>query len=521
MGLLDKMFGGGTKLELKLETDKIPEGGTLSGAISLSGGKKPMKLTALKVRLVYVKVTSVPGQTLPKIEMQVLLDNTVISNQDLAPASLNKYSFSFAVPTGTDPKGTYKVIAVADIPGVKDPSADADLKVVSPNSEGANPGLFGGLFKGAPKEDEILGRFPGLMSTDEDELWRGMHDLLCAAYDPDNNFTHIAPFLVKKMAPSNPERVRAQALSTWGNVLNNRATPAHVGALEQLASDKTLSSDMMREVVSVAAKFAEEGAWPLVEKLAKHDNPDVRAEMASRLYFDADKDIAARKPLLIAMTSDTDAGVRAAAFRSFSDFNEDKAIVERSIAAAKSDPSPDVQKAALSSIGLAHHKNVPGVKELVLDTYLFHAQSNPHASVRREIADVVHWLPVDAKTAQIVTMLLVDKDVEVRRQMAWQSVNMSEHQELRELFVRTAVDDSDEEVRGNALGGMDRLMPLPDAISFLRKRLGADPTEKTAWACFNVVKFQMEDAGARAFMKDLTTVPFARVAQRAREEAQA
>src|SRR5687768_6689706 len=96
MGLLDKMFGGGTKLELKLETDKIPEGGTLSGAISLSGGKKPMKLTALKVRLVYVKVTSVPGQTLPKIEMQVLLDNTVISNQDLAPASLNKYSFSFA-----------------------------------------------------------------------------------------------------------------------------------------------------------------------------------------------------------------------------------------------------------------------------------------------------------------------------------------------------------------------------------------------------------------------------------------
>ena len=97
---------------------------------------------------------------MPKIEMQQLLDNTVVSNQDLPPASNNKFQFNFAVPTGTDPAGTYKVIATADIPGVKDPSADQDLKVISPNSAGANPGLFGGLFKGAPKEDEIFARFP-------------------------------------------------------------------------------------------------------------------------------------------------------------------------------------------------------------------------------------------------------------------------------------------------------------------------------------------------------------------------
>src|SRR5690348_1177361 len=76
MGLLDKMFGGGTNLTLALDTGMIPEGGTLSGNITLSGGKKPLKLTALKVRLVYVKVTPVPNQTLPKIEIQTLLDNT-------------------------------------------------------------------------------------------------------------------------------------------------------------------------------------------------------------------------------------------------------------------------------------------------------------------------------------------------------------------------------------------------------------------------------------------------------------
>jgi HEAT repeat protein len=499
MGFLDKMFGGGTNLTLKLDTNMIPEGGTLAGKITLSGGKKPLKLTALKVRLVYVKVSTVPGQSLPKIELQNLLDNTVISNQDLAPASLNEYPFSLNVPTGTDPKGTYKVIVSADIPGVKDPSADQELKVIAPNADGASSGMFGGLFRGKPSEEEILARFPPLMS----------------AYDADSNFTKIAPFLAKKMAPGNPDRIRAQALATWGNVLNNRATPDNVKALEAMANDSTLTQDMLREVIRVAAQFAEEGAWPVVEKLSGHRDPWVREEMASRLYFDADRKLAQRKDKLVAMTNDPDAGVRAAAFRSFADFNKERPLVDKAIAAAKSDPSPDVQKACVSAIAHAHFH---GMKDLVLDTFLAFAQSSTQSVVRKEIADCSHWLPADPRTAKLVDALLQDKDIEVRRQMAWQSCNMGEHPELRELFVRTAVSDTDEEVRGNALGGIDRVMPLPEAVAFLRQRLAADPNEKTAWACFNVVKFQMEHAEARAFMTELQQVPFARVAQRAREE---
>ncbi len=515
MGLLDKMFGGGTTLTLKLDTNMIPEGGTLAGKVTLSGGKKPLKLTALKVRLVYVKVSTVPGQSLPKIELQNLLDNTVISNQDLAPASLNEYAFSLPVPTGTDPKGTYKVIVSADIPGVKDPSADQELKVIAPNADGASSGMFGGLFRGKPSEEEILARFPPLMSTDEDKLWNGMHELMCAAYDADSNFTKIAPFLAKKMAPGNPERIRAQALATWGNVLNNRATPDNVKALEAMANDSTLSQDMMREVIRVAAQFAEEGAWPVVEKLSSHRDPWVREEMASRLYFDADRKLPQRKDKLVAMTMDADAAVRAAAYRAFADFNKERPLVDKAIAAAKSDPSPDVQKACISAITNAHFH---GMKDLVLDTLLSFAQTSTQSTVRKEIADCSHWLPVDPRTAKLVDALLQDKDIEVRRQMAWQACNMSEHPELRELFVRAAVSDADEEVRGNALGGVDRLMPLPEAVSFLKQRLAADPNEKTAWACFNVVKFQMEHAEARAFMSELQSVPFARVAQRAREE---
>jgi len=514
MGLLDSLFGGGTKLDLKLDTNMIPEGGTLSGACTLSGGKKPLKLKALKVRLVYVKVTTKPGQSLPQIDLQVLLDNTVVSNQDLPPASLQKYEFNFQVPTGTDPKGTYKVMAVADIPGVKDPSSDCELKVISPSSEGANPGLFGGLFKGKSKQEDILGRFPDLMSREEDKLCSGLSDLLCAAYDADNNFVNIAPWLAQKMATGNSERVRTAALSAWGNVLNNRATPEHIKALETMAADPTLTSDMMREVVTVAAKFAEEGGLPLVQRLCKHSDPTVRQEMATRLYLDTDKALPERKPLILQLTEDADPGVRAAAYRSFSDFSEDRTMVQRAVTQAAKDPSPDVQKACLASITIAHHH---GMADLVLDTFLHHTK-NQNSPVREELADCIHWLPVDPRTATIVQTLLSDPSVEVRRKMAWQACNMSEHQELKELFMRAATSDADEEVRGNALGGMDRLLPLPDAIKFLRSRLATDPNEKTAWGCFNVVKYQMEDGGARALMQELTKVPYAYVAQRAREE---
>ena len=72
MGFLDKMFGGGTNLTLKLDTNMIPEGGTLAGKVTLSGGKKPLKLTSLKVRLVYVKAR-LEGPAGPYLQAHMVL----------------------------------------------------------------------------------------------------------------------------------------------------------------------------------------------------------------------------------------------------------------------------------------------------------------------------------------------------------------------------------------------------------------------------------------------------------------
>ncbi len=510
MGLLDSLFGGGTKLDLKLDTQMIPEGGTLAGTISLSGGKKPLKLSALKVRLVFVNVTTVPGQSLPKIEMQVLLDNTVVANQDLPPASLNKYPFSFQVPKGTDPAGAYKVIAYADIPSVKDPQADADLKVVAPS--GNKRGLMD-VLKGRPGKEDVLGQFPGLMSRDDEELCDALHELQLAGYDQENDFSAVAGYLIERMRQSDSDRVKAAALAAWGNILNNRAQPEHIQLLVTFASEPNLSSRMLREVASVAAKFAEEGALPLVQQLCRNPDPEVRAEMAQRLHFDADDSLKGRKELLLSMVDDPDAGVRRNVFSALSKYTDDRQLMEQVARRASTDPSPDVQSACLSALCLSHHN---GMTDLVFSTYQQHL-GNPHAQVRKELAESLHWLPEDARLNAIVGGLLSDKTQEVRRAMAWQSCNMGEHPELKDLFMRAAVNDADEEVRGDALRGMTRLMPVTEAVPFLRQRLQQDPTESTHRGALEALRDHSGEPSAHALLTELSKAPFARVAQRARE----
>ena len=48
MGLLSKMFGGGTEVEVHLDATQVPVGGILSGRATVRGGKKDLQLTALR-----------------------------------------------------------------------------------------------------------------------------------------------------------------------------------------------------------------------------------------------------------------------------------------------------------------------------------------------------------------------------------------------------------------------------------------------------------------------------------------
>lgn len=511
MGLLHKLFGGGTQLELKLDTEKVAPGGTVAGSVTLTGGKKPLKLTALKVDIVYIHVEAREDQALPAIDLRVLASNVVAQERDLPPGAPSKYEFRIKLPDDAKPDGTYKVQASADIPGVKDPSADATLTVV-----GRPSGVLAGLKSAlgmAAGEDEVLARYPGLTSRDTDELSDALHQLQCDAYDRDNNFTGVHTFLLRLVEQHDDDDIRRAALAAWGTVLDDRARAEHIRALEALAG-RDLPEALMEEVVSVAAKFAEEGALPLVQRLARHPAAGVRRRLATALYLDAARDLAGRRELIVGLCQDADPGVRAAAFGACASLVEDPEIVRWVAACAGHDPSPEVQSACLSAISLGHHY---GSLDVVLNTYLEHAQRNPHADARKQVAESLHWLPADERLTRVVGILFSDGSAEVRRALAWQGCNMGEHPELRDMYLHVATSDPDESVRADALRGVPNFLDLPAAVSFLRQRLAVDRNESAYWAALNAVESHLPAPEARALLQEIARGPFSSAAGRARE----
>jgi len=129
---------------------------------------------------------------------------------------------------------------------------------------------------------------------------------------------------------------------------------------------------------------------------------------------------------------------------------------------------------------------------------------------------VMRRLPTDPRLAGLVHALLNDQSPEVRRAMAWQGVNMSDHPELRELFMR-ACDDPDDEVAQDALRGMGRLLGFDQAAQFYRHQLAAKNTESTAWGVYYGICNDLEEPAARALMQELTRSHFADVASSARD----
>lgn len=510
MGLLGKLFGGGTELSVALSSPNVIAGGVVAGKITVTGGKKPLTMTSLTVSVVFVNVTSSGDSPIPKIELRQLTQTTVVANQALPPGSTQSFDFTAQLPEGLDADGKYKVIARADIPGVKDPSAEADFKVITP---GAKRGLLGGLL-GGNSESDLLGRYPGLLSHEEDEQFTALCELRGDAYgEKASKLVGIAPWLLR-FVKTGPEDLRDEALETWATILNGRARPSDIKELEALALDSAdLSRDLRRALVGATVKFADEGAGPLLQRLAQDPDPDIREQVARSLYLDADDDLPSRYQLVAALTSDPDVSVRRAAASALAPFTADPTAMQRAVEIASSDPSPDVRAEALEAIALSHYH---GMLELVVSAYQAHLQS-PSSEVRKAIAGRLSTLPADPRVGAMVQALLGDRSSEVRKHMAWSGVNMSDHPQLAPLFRHVAEHDADDEVRAEAVYGMRGFLAPADAVAFARARLAADPTERMAWTALSVARSSDDDPAGRAFLQELTRSPFAEVARNARD----
>jgi hypothetical protein len=345
MGLMNALFGGGTKLELKLDAGEVPAGGQLSGQITVQGGKKPLTVTSLFVRLLLVSVKTKEGSAVPDIDTRLLVDSTIASNDPLPPGEVKKYSFRFPVPTGLEPSGlstSYTVMAQADIPGVADPKADTKLKIV----EGRGDGLL--------TVDAICERFPGLRSADEDELTSALNSLHNACYSERENLLAAEPLLREVIRQSVFADVRREAFEAWANLVDNQVKKEHLAFLAETAKDCT-EPKFFREVIKAAAKFAEEGARPMVESLARHPDAEIRLHMVNGLRFDAAHRFPGKREIIDGLARDPDSRVRAAAVEAWAEWRDDPPLMRAVAALADTDPTPEVQVAVMSVMALVHN----------------------------------------------------------------------------------------------------------------------------------------------------------------------
>ncbi len=511
MGLLSKLFGGGTKLALRLDATQAPAGGMLSGTLTLSGGKKDLTLTSLQVRLVYILVRSSEGSSLPEIKTEVLNEQTLAEGQSLAGGSSHDFEFSFELPSDLDPSGdgvTYKVMAVADIPKVADPKADATFTVV----EGA------GMDLDTLTLEDVYARWPGLRSDDDDVLCDELREVMLACYEERDGLQVVEPLLAKLIRSSGSMEVKTQAIDTWGNLLDGHVRKEHIAFLGELVHSFNSGTDssFRCEVITAVAKFADEGALSLIKELAKSADAEIREEVASQLRFAASDTFRGKLAVLESMADDDSAKVRASVFGAFSDFRDKKKIMRRVAERIDTDPSDEVQAACIGTLTFLHDE---GLGELMQSTYTKHLK-NPHPLVRKEIAQNLQTFPESEAgiVAQLAKHLLADQDAEVRRATAWNFVNLSDFPTLAPLVRAAAENDPDAKVRGDALYGMQSIVPVAELLPYYSQRLAADPTEEAAWGVIGGLRDHSETSEAQAILRQLCSSPFSRVVEAAREE---
>jgi hypothetical protein len=503
MGLLSWLFGGGTQAKVQLDASQIPVGGMLSGTATITGGKKDHTLTKLQVRLLYVHVEKQDDSPLPKIDTRILVDETIAQAEVLPAGEAKEWSFSIKIPYGTEPSAhnvSYKVLVQADIPGVKDPTAEASLKVV----EGAEGGEVASL-------EELYLKYPGLKARGDD-LEDALRDFRNDCYSDREELIAAEPLLARMIREQTGD-VRVLALEAWATLLDGQVRKEHIKLLEDLSSDQYLADAMLREVIKAAAMFADEGGMKLVDKFKAHPDAEVRKELADQLRFAAENNFRGKKKLLQELVADTDASVRAAAVGAMSDFRDDKQAMALVLERLEQDDSDDVKAAAIGTLSLVFHHGMLEQQLKAYDAYSTH----PSTKVRLEIADNLHWLPEGeaARVRPLIERLLGDADEDVRQRMVFQFRNMSGFKDMAGRVMEIASSDPSSDVRGEAIGSLGNLLE-PEALFPYYERLLQGADRSTTYSVLGGLYDHRQHPHGRALLQAIANGPHEDPAESAR-----
>ncbi len=507
MGLLDSMFGGGTKLDLALDAPTASPGSIVSGRIDLGGGKKPLVLKELTVRFLYVRVETRPGQTLPNIEAKELAKQVIAAGAQIPPGSQQQFTFRLTVPTNLPPSAhnvSFQVVATADIPGVKDPTAKVDVKVVEASKDKT---------RRLPLA-EVISRFPGLQSPDEEALKQALYQLHLACYAESGELIEVEPLIARIMNGATGE-LRMKAIEAWANLVDKHVEPRHLQALYALANTPGLDDRTFEQVIIAATKFADDGALAFVQQLAAHPTSTVRAQVAQNLRFNAAEKFNGKRELVVQLAQDPAPEVRQAAVGAMTCFRDDQQLMYWVATLSDQDPSADVRAECIAALSLAHHH---GMGELALAVFEKHIP-DPDPQVRRSIARQLGSQPPAAlqRVWGLAQSLAVDSEEEVRRALAFEFNNMEKLPQLLPIAQHMAQHDVSPDVRKDALSGMSALMPAQDAAAFYGQLMTQARTEQDLWPLLNGLRHHRDNKDVKRLLSQIGQCPFPNVADAARD----
>lgn len=509
MGMMDfvmSLFGvGACKMEVKLDAAQVPVGGILSGKAVLLGGARPYPVNSVNVKLLYVLVESQPDSALPKIDTRILVDNAVATNAEIAANGRNEYEFTLQIPGGTEPTAhncSYQVLVTADIPGLKDPSAKADLKVVE-------------AAEGAPSLDlgAIYARWPALKGTAEHPLAQAIRDLGYAhnEWDETANLRIAEPILAKFLRHES-EHVRHAALEAWSRVIGDEASKENLATLKAYLQAADPEGDEVLAALEAAGRFGKCGGIDLLEPFATHPREEIRERVARAVGWHA-RDVGKGLILLQKMADDASVHVRAQVIDSLAEFDQNAVVMKR-LAELAQDPSTPVAIRRKLPYGLRRSWKFPdvvwpGIRAL--------AKDEDH-EVRRMVADVMSSYSEAAGAADVIRALLGDREADVRKAMAFELINFPEEAlaAWRKPLETLAETDPEREVRTNAIASLSRGRPVDEVVGYYRGWMTKDPSEAVLRGIVHGIKFQ-EDPKYKAILKELSGCPYPQVAKEARD----
>lgn len=495
---------GGCSMALELDAERVPVGGILSGRAILTGADKDYPVTSIKVKLLYVHVEAQEDSPLPQIDTRVMIDNTIANDEQIEAGGTLERSFTVQIPGGTEPSAhnvSYQVLVTADIPGLKDPSAKAELEVIEPE-EGASMDL-GGLYA----------KWPALQGTAEQPLVQAIRDLGYdhSEYDEERNYAIAEPLLAKFMRHES-SRVREVALEAWSRVIGDEATPENVAALQGYLSSVDQDDDEILEVIEAAARFGRAGGLALLEPLLDHSRSKVREKIAWSIGLYAD-DVGKGLILLQKMVDDPDIHVRAQVIDAMSNFDGNGVVMQQlsDLAQDRQTPLPIRRKLPFALRRSWKFESVvwPGLVALA---------SDEDTEVRERVADVMSSYTEAEGAPQLVEALLADPEAGVRAKMAYEICNFPEDKVggFQVLLEGLASDDDDGRVRTSALSSLAKGRPVDEVVAYYRGWMERDPSEDVLRGIVHGIKFE-EEPEYKLLLSELSNCPFPSVAREARD----